>query len=75
MKKLLSFSFLSLILNLSAQKNLEKSADSIMKAHHIPEMAYAVITPDKTLVQKQLAITELNRFMKNQTLTLVIFFI
>ncbi|MDX8568687.1 serine hydrolase [Elizabethkingia sp. HX XZB] len=52
MKKLLSFSFLSLILNLSAQKSLEKSADSIMKAHHIPEMAYAVITPDKILVQK-----------------------
>ncbi|MCT3921988.1 serine hydrolase [Elizabethkingia anophelis] len=52
MKKLLSFLFLSLILNLSAQKGLEKSADSMMKVHHIPEMAYAVITPDKILVQK-----------------------
>ncbi|MCL1689293.1 serine hydrolase [Elizabethkingia anophelis] len=52
MKKLLSFLFLSLILNLSAQKGLEKSPDSMMKVHHIPEMAYAVITPDKLLVQK-----------------------
>jgi hypothetical protein len=23
-----------------------------MKAHHIPEMAYAVVTPDKIAVQK-----------------------
>jgi D-alanyl-D-alanine carboxypeptidase len=52
MKKRLSFSFLLLILNLSAQQRLEKTADSIIKANHIPEMAYAVVTPDKILIQK-----------------------
>ena len=52
MKKILSFLFLLLLLKFSAQKGLEKSADSIMKVHYIPEMAYAVVTPDKIQVQK-----------------------
>ncbi|MEL7676532.1 serine hydrolase [Elizabethkingia meningoseptica] len=50
-KKLLSFSVLLTGLVLFAQQNIEMKADSIMKAYHIPEMAYAVVTPDKIVVQ------------------------